>query len=294
MKSIKISFCILVAILATELVFSQKPPKNFVLVPAGVISVDSSKLNVNAFYISKFEVSNANYRLFLNDLKAQGKVDDYKIAIIDSLQWRTPEAYNEPYVKHYHTHKAYDNYPVVNITHQAAILYCNWLTEKFNEEQKKKGLPLGNFKLPNINEWIWAARGGIKDAEYSWGSPYLRDEKGSMNCCYKRIGDEFITFNKISKSLEIVSVKGLKGFDNVRMMQGIPCPTESFKPNSYGIFNMCGGIAEFVIEPGKILGGSWNSPGYDVRIKPTSEYEGQKGPSIYIGFRPIFVYQENK
>lgn len=299
MRTFRIAYTLSTALIICSSLFSQtknsiKPPKNFVFVPAGVVSVDSNKVSLDAFFISKFEVSNAEYRLFLEDIKALGRIDDYRIGMIDSLQWKTPDAFNLPYVTYYHKHKAYSNYPVLNISHQAAILYCSWLTEKFNEDQKKKGLPLGEFRLPSINEWTWAAKGGKEHVIYSWGSPYLHDAKGSLNCCYKMVGDELITYNKDSKKLEIVNNKELSGFDKIRMMRSIPGPVDMFKPNGYGLFNMCGNVAEFVIEPGIILGGSWNSPGYDVRIGPTAEYQGQTGPSTFIGFRPVFVYKNTK
>ena len=44
-------------------------------------------------------------------------------------------AYMEPMTTHYHSHPAYDQYPVVNITPAAATAYCEWLTDKIGKEQ---------------------------------------------------------------------------------------------------------------------------------------------------------------
>lgn len=72
------------------------------------------------------------YTTFLKELKTKGKINELKIAQIDSINCRSPLAYMEPYVELYHTHSAYSEYPVVNISYDGAVLFCNWLTEKYN------------------------------------------------------------------------------------------------------------------------------------------------------------------
>lgn len=294
MRTLTSTLVLVASLLVSNIVFAQKqktipPPKNYVFIPSGELANENGKDKIDAFFLSKYEVTNAEYRQFLNDLKVQGRVEDLKVAAIDSIQWKNSDEKNAPYTVHYHNHKVYNNYPIVNISHDAAILYCKWLTEKYNLEQKKKGLPYGEFRLPSKLEWIWAAKGG-KDAIYPWGTPYLHDAKGAFYCCYRSIGDEMISFSKETNTYNIVMNDNLKAFDKVRISRSAPCPVESFNPQGYGLNNMSGNAAEFVIEPGIILGGSWNSTGYDVRIGVTSEYQNQTTPTPYVGFRPLFVY----
>lgn len=61
----------------------------------------------------------------------------------------------------------------------------------------------------------------------------------------------------------------------------------TFKPNTYGLYDMSGYVAEMISEPGIAVGGSWDCPGYDVRIWSRLPYEG---PSPFVGFRPVATF----
>ena len=104
----------------------------------------------SAFYISKTEVTNLEYRNFCKDMeKNLGKMAAKFLP--DTLIWiqEFPYSYFNPMVGHYFRHPAYDNYPVVGVSWEQANAYCNWLSEKVNEELKEAGKTLvPNFRLP--------------------------------------------------------------------------------------------------------------------------------------------------
>ena len=52
----------------------------------------------------------------------------------DTLVWRDPRAYNEPYVNYYLRHPAYRDYPVVGVSWLQANDLCKWRTDRVNEQ----------------------------------------------------------------------------------------------------------------------------------------------------------------
>jgi len=94
---------------------------------------------VSPFYIQRFEVSNKEYREFLND-----SLNPARIQAKLTQQWLTPDVnvwtdryvWNEAYQQYYFQHKAYDDYPVVGVSQFQATAYCDWLESKLNETLK--------------------------------------------------------------------------------------------------------------------------------------------------------------
>ena len=109
----------------------------------------------------------------------------------------------------------------------------------------------------------------------------LRNKSGLFLCNFKHVSDDNITFDPETKSYKIITPKSNKTF--------ILAEKSSFKPNEYGLFNMSGNAAEMVAEKGIAKGGSFNDPGYDVRIKSIKRYSG---PSPEIGFRTVMEILE--
>lgn len=259
-------------------------PEGYAFVPSGTVSVDSTKLTVQSFFISRTEVTNKQYRTFLADLKAKGDTASYRRAMVDSNRWLDKKMYMAPYAEFYFCHPAYDNYPVVNISYEGAALYCKWLTEKM---ASVPGLSGCIFRLPCRAEWIMAARGGSEQADYSWDGPYLRGgKKGMLLCNFKTFGAECIHYDAKNDRYEVVTDH--YGNFTVEDNYLITALADSYEPNAYGLYNMCGNTAEMVQEKNIAVGGCWNSTGYDVRVESTMAYDGE--PSIYVGFRPVVTY----
>ncbi|MFN8241245.1 MAG: SUMF1/EgtB/PvdO family nonheme iron enzyme, partial [Bacteroidales bacterium] len=58
----------------------------------------------------------------------------YRRALPDTLVWRSPMGFNDPYVQYYFRHPAYNNYPVVGVNWLQANDYCLWRTDRVNEQ----------------------------------------------------------------------------------------------------------------------------------------------------------------
>lgn len=253
--------------------------KYFVRIPSGKAIVNGDSVSVQSFYIYNMEVTNFNYKEFLVDLKAKGDIESLKIATIDSLGWNMLNFSNQAYVDYYHSHPAYNDYPVVNISHEAAQLYCKWLGEKYDQMTGMTGK--FKFRLMEKAEYIRAARGD-SEASYAWKNYSLRNSEGQMMCNYTQLGSEDIHFNDEKGLYEICIVP--RDFSNG--FGDIMAPSKSYWPNEYGVYNLNGNVAEMIAERGIAMGGSWRNTGYDVRVDSEQTYYVPK-PSV--GFRMVIT-----
>jgi sulfatase modifying factor 1 len=93
------------------------------------------RVTVSSFYMDETEVRNVDYREYLHWVKRVfvDYPEVYRNALPDTLVWRRPMAYNEPYVQYYFRHPSYNEYPVVGVSWLQANDYCAWRTDRVNE-----------------------------------------------------------------------------------------------------------------------------------------------------------------
>jgi len=93
------------------------------------------RVTVTSFYMDQTEVRNVDYREYLNWISRVfiDYPDVHRNALPDTLVWRSPLAYNEPYVEYYFRHPAYNEYPVVGVDWLQANDFCIWRTDRVNE-----------------------------------------------------------------------------------------------------------------------------------------------------------------
>lgn len=94
------------------------------------------RVTLASFYMDETEIRNVDYREYLYWINRVfvDYPEVYKNALPDTLVWRRPLAYNEPYVEYYFRHPAYRDYPVVGVTWVQADGYCSWRTDRVNEQ----------------------------------------------------------------------------------------------------------------------------------------------------------------
>ena len=295
--------------------WQQNLPYDMVPVKAGTfwmgqsdedIAFTQSSLNkqitVSEFFMDKYEVSNNKYRQFLESVK-NGDMDNgtpttlkdppqlnYEELKPDTAVWSTSFTYHygDPLMEFYFDHPAFDNYPVVGITYDQANKYAEWRTY-FQNSRDESNFDAPSFRLPSEAEWEYAAKGGKDVAKYPWGGPYLKNKKGCLMANFKPGRGNYID----------------DGF-------AYTAPIDVFAPNGFGLYNMSGNVAEWVLdaygatsgsvtwdlnpvyddpnEPRKVVrGGSWKDIAHYLETS-TRTYEYEDVAQAHIGFRTAMTF----
>ncbi len=210
----------------------------------------------------------------------------------DTTVWIKDFTYSYHYAMHndYFSHPAHQDYPVVGVSWQQAVAFCNWRTKYKNSYQRNKGKPnVSRFRLPNEAEWEYAARGGIPSGTYPWGAPYLLNDRACFLANFKPLRGDYAS----DQAVYTVEAK-------------------SYLPNDYNLYNMAGNVAEWTnssYEPGAfdyvaslnpnmsfdyekrkvVRGGSWKDVAYFLRVS-SRDYEYADTARSYIGFRTVQDY----
>jgi gliding motility-associated lipoprotein GldJ len=106
------------------------------------------RVTVDSYYMDETEVTNQHYRdyvFWLSNVYISFP-NVVKNALPDTLVWRRPLAYNEPYIQTYFRYPSFNDYPVVGVTWLQANDYCLWRTNRVNEaELIKRGMLISNI-----------------------------------------------------------------------------------------------------------------------------------------------------
>ena len=255
--------------------------KKFSLIEPNTTHAKEDTNAANAFYIMRQEVSNGEYKEFLDDLQNQGLTDLVSSYSPDPQGWQKHHISMTPFDEHYFSHVAYRNYPVVNISHEAAQAYCDWLTKRHQHERHEGGL-VAKFSLPQKSEWTEAATLGNSGAVYAWGGPSISNKQGCMLCNFGQSHEQTMPILNENNQLTELSNHSLDArYDDNAY---VTAPVNSYSASFAGLYCLNGNVAEMITTKGEALGGSWNSIAAEVTNQSVMNYTQ---PSPTVGFRVV-------
>jgi gliding motility-associated lipoprotein GldK len=290
--------------------WTQPTPYGMVLVPSGSYMMGQAdeeisraginfnkRVTVSAFYMDDTEITNHEYRQFTNSLlkDSVSVLGEDKIMTAyypDTTVWNADFTFHngDPMTEYYFSSPAFDQYPIVGVSWDAAKYFCLWRSKMMNDYRKKQNMYiLPRFELPSESEWEWAARGGRASVKYPWGNPYIANAKGCLMANFKPHRGNY----------------DADGYSYT-------APANAYDPNDFGLYNMAGNVAEWcedayadnsvaitwdlntvnkdADEPRKVTrGGSWKDIAYYLETG-TRAYELQTRKRSFIGFRCSMRY----
>lgn len=261
---------------------SKKDSKFYSYIPSGTfVWKNDAKLSVQSYYIAKFEVSNLEYRTFLFDLLIHDRKEEFLKAKPDQVQWTMVVGEGaKPMETTYFSDKAFDDYPVVNVSREGAEMYCVWLSqERESYEGSKKGLfakehvPANDIRLPYDSEWYYAASFPQDGRKFPFG-----DKIQNQDSCY--LANFRPSSNDAAADGGLFTVK-----------------RDSYNPSAMGLYNLAGNAAEMVwvdyakgkTQPGT-MGGGWMSSEEALKLDASIRDAGVSKGHPNIGFRIVWTY----
>lgn len=201
-------------------------------------------------------------------------------------------ANNEQYMRLYFNHPSYNDHPIVGVSWEQANAFCAWRTNYLLAGLRGQAKYIQRYRLPTEAEWEFAAR-GREDNQYPWKSKKSTDDRGCYQANYKPgkgnfTGDGNLITNRVG----------------------------AYSPNSNGLYDMAGNVAEWTstaytesgvlqasdinpdvqynaapddayrLKKKVIRGGSWKDANAFIR-SDARPWEYQNEQRSYIGFRCV-------
>jgi hypothetical protein len=271
---------------------------------SGEITYRGNTIAIAPFTLRNKLITNLEYKVFLADLLKDGKSEEFKMAVVKNETWIS---YNDNILATtYFFDEKYNDFPIVNISSQAAQLFSEWLQKELNQYAKQQKFLLGNIKirLPFDSECIYASKKGELELPECDGYTTIYDEKeGLVDDRYLK-QTELIRIQRHSKrtildDLFAINRYGMAEAEQFELFQrGFEykdkTSMEALYPGKTTVFNKVAHVSEMVRERQTnnqlIVGSCWNSK--QEFAKMVKEFRNAEA-SPFVGFRVVIV-SDNK
>ncbi len=234
------------------------PPPDLVRIPAGTFRMGDSfsegdadelpvhTVTLDAFYMSKYEITNQQYCDFLNAALDQGL-----ITVVSGVVYQAGAgseiccdisstyggiAYSSGvFSVRTKAGRSMGNDPMIRVTWYGAAAYCNWRSERegrqpcYDLSTWECDFNKNGYRLPTEAEWEYAARGGLSGKRFPWGDTISHPQAN---------------YNSTSYSYDVSLTSGFHPYFNDGT-EPYTSPVGSFAPNGYGIHDMAGNVREW-------------------------------------------------
>ena len=166
------------------------------------------------FYLGTYHVTRGQFRQFVKD--SGYKTDAEKGEESGALGWNPEEkafAFNKDYSWRNAGFEQSDEHPVVNVSWNDAVAFCQWLSRKEGK----------TYRLPTEAEWEYACRAGTTTRYYSGDDPETLAQVGNMADATAKAKFPGWTW----------TIKASDGY-------AFTAPVGQFKPNAFGLYDMHG------------------------------------------------------
>lgn len=215
--------------------------------------INRKNVTVTSFWMDEHEITNGDWMEYLNDLRQKYPGDEERIyyATPNTQVWLNPLTYNEPFVDLYLEHEGFQDYPVVGVSWEQAVAYCEWRSEAMSEAKQQggdggSGAIIQPFRLATEAEWEYAAisltgQNINRDFEminqgkiYPWNGMGVRAQDGKKS-------QGMLMANFKAAAGEYTGITGYRNDGHV-----VTAPVKSYWPNDFFLYDMGGNVNEWV------------------------------------------------
>lgn len=270
------------------------------------VAQDSSTQAVKKYYpdTTLFGIKHRNqfvkkFKGYYTNMNGVHKIDEI---ITHDEEVEKGQHYNHWY--NYFSYVGTKNHPVVGVTYQQALKYCEWrsalVTNYFNNVLKKqraykafkKKYVQFIFRLPTVAEWEFAAASGDKITnEYGFDTLYQKTHKIYDAEHLAKYLKNSKPIDTLKRDIALHSKEFILNFnclDRVKPyfedQEAEPEFIYFNKPNKLGLYNTIGNVAEMTSTDGIAKGGSFLDSLTNCAIKKDKKYQKSEK---WLGFRPV-------